>query len=141
MISIITALRDWLIGCPLLRDGCLSVECLGEKPMEYTIEADQPSNPVLKKYAGGDSLRQYPFVFASREKYGADTLQNISNSGFYEEFSAWVERQSEEGNLPLLDAGRTPQRIEVLSVGCPYSVTEKTARYQIQLNFIYYQEV
>lgn len=136
-MTVIESLRTWFTSCPLLKDGLLNVEYLGAEGIEYTIDADQPTNPVLKAYTDGGSLRQFPFVFASRESYGADTLQNIANSGFYEELAAWVEEQSDEGNLPELDEGRTPQYIEVLSNGYPLDTGDSTARYQITMNFVY----
>ena len=37
--SIIDALEKYFIGCELLKDGALRVDYLGEKPVEYTIEA------------------------------------------------------------------------------------------------------
>lgn len=113
------------------------IDYLGADDIEYTIDADQPVNPILKKYTSGSSLRQFPFIFASRESYGADTLQNIANSGFYEKLAAWVEKQSEEENLPELDEYRTPQYIEVLSSGYPFDTGDSTARYQITMNFVY----
>lgn len=139
-MSIIEALRTWFAGCPLLKDGLLNVEYLGAEGVEYTIDADQPTEPVLKNYTSGSSLRQFPFVFASREAYGADTLQNIANSGFYEELAAWVERQSNAGNLPELGEYRTPQYIDVLSNGYPFDTGDSTARYQIAMNFVYTQD-
>jgi hypothetical protein len=139
MTSIIESLRTWFAACPLLKDGLLNVEFLGADAIEYTISADQPSNPILRRYTDGSSVRQFPFVFASRESYGADTLQNIANSGFYEELSLWVEQQSEAGNLPDLGDGRTAQSIDVLSNGFPLDTGDSTARYQITLNLVFIQ--
>lgn len=139
-MTIIESLRTWFAACPLLKDGLLNVDYLGADGIEYTIDADQPVNPILKKYTSGSSVRQFPFIFASRESYGADTLQNIANSGFYEKLAAWVEKQSEEENLPELDEYRTPQYIEVLSGGYPFDTGDSTARYQITMNFVYKQD-
>nr|DAV98853.1 MAG TPA: Minor capsid protein from bacteriophage [Caudoviricetes sp.] len=139
-MTIIESLRTWFAACPLLKDGLLNVDYLGADGIEYTIDADQPVNPILKKYTSGSSVRQFPFIFASRESYGADTLQNIANSGFYEKLAAWVEKQSEEENLPELDEYRTPQYIEVLSGGYPFDTGDSTARYQITMNFVYTQD-
>lgn len=139
-MSIIESLRTWFASCPLLKDGLLNVDYLGADEVEYTIDADQPTSPVLRNYTSGSSLRQFPFVFASRETYGADTLQNIANSGFYEELAAWVEQQSDAGDLPELDEYRIPQYIEVLSNGYPFDTGDNTARYQITMNFVYMQD-
>lgn len=139
MKSIIESLYEWFAACPVLRDGCLNVERLGCEPVQYTIDADQPSEPIVKRYVDGDTIRQFPFNFASCEEYGFDTAQSISNSRFFEKLSDWVERQVAEKNLPELDGERTALDVRVTSVGCPFSVTENTARYQIGMNLIYLQ--
>ena len=66
--SIIDALEKYFIGCELLKDGALRVDYLGEKPVEYTIEV-LPCDPVVKRYLGGSTVRQYLFAFGSREFY------------------------------------------------------------------------
>ena len=140
-MCIIDALRTWFASYPLLKDGLLNVERLGAEPVDYTIDSDQPESIVLRQYTDGGSLRQFPFVFASMESYGVDTMKNIENSGFYEALADWVEQQSDAGNLPVLDDQRKiPEYIEVLSGGYPFDVGDSTARYQIAMNFVYYQK-
>ncbi len=139
-MSIIESIREFISGCPLLKNGVLlNVDRLGDTEIEYTIDGEI-TNPILRQYVDGSSLRQFNFIFASREKYGADTLQNIANSGFYEDFADWIETQSNAGNLPELGEYRVPQYIEVQSGGYVFDAADSTARYQIQLNFVYYQD-
>lgn len=139
-MAVIESIRDFIAGCPLLKNGVLlNVDRLGATEIEYTVDGEITS-PILRQYTDGSSLRQFEFVFASREKYGADTLQNIANSGFYEDFADWIETQSNAGNLPELGKYRVPQYIEVLSGGYVFDSDDSTARYQIQLKFVYYQD-
>ena len=139
-MTIIESIREYISGCPLLKNGVLlNVDRLGDTEIEYTVDGEI-TNPILRRYTDGSSLRQFNFVFASREKYGADTLQNIANSGFYEDFADWIETQSNAGNLPELDEYRVPQYIEVQSDSYIFDTDDSTARYQIQLNFVYYQD-
>lgn len=139
-MSIIESVRDFISGCPLLKNGVLlNVDRLGDSEIEYTIDGEM-SEPILRRYTDGSSLRQFNFTFASREAYGADTLQNIANSGFYEDFADWIETQSNAGNLPKLSKYRIPQYIEVLSGGYVFDTGDSTARYQIQLKFVYFQD-
>ena len=139
-MHIIESIRNFIAKCPLLKDGCLlNVDRLGDTEIEYTVDGEMTS-PILKKYVDGSSLRQFNFIFASREQYGSDTLQNSANSGFYEDFADWIETQSDSGNLPELDEFRIPQYIEVLSGGYVFDTNDSTARYQIQLKFVYYQD-
>lgn len=139
-MTIIESIRNYIAKCPLLKDGrLLNVDRLGDESIEYTIDSEL-TQPIVRKYTDGSSLRRFNFVFASRESYGADTLQNIENSGFYEKFADWIEYQSETGNLPELDDFRKPQYLEVLSGGYVFDTADSTARYQIELSFVYYQD-
>ena len=139
-LTIIESIRNFIAGCPLLKNGILlNVDRLGATEIEYTVDGEI-TNPILRKYTDGSTLRQFDFVFASREKYGADTLQNIANSGFYEDFAEWIEQQSNSRNLPELDQYRIPQYLEIQSGGYVFDTDDSTARYQIQLKFVYYQD-
>ncbi len=138
--TIIDALTKYFIKCELLRDGAMRVDYLGEKPVEYTLET-MPTDPIMKRYANGSTVRQYLFAFGSREYYSQDRLQNIKNSGFYEKLSDWVEAKSKAGELPELPDGMEAEKLQVVSSGYLYDGALKNARYQIQLRLVYFKEV
>lgn len=137
-MTIIEGIRDYMAGCPLLRDGLLNVEYLGQTPTEYVIET-VPTSPVVKQYADGGALKEYLFLFASREYFGTDTLQNIENSGFYEKMAEWIAAQNKTRHFPVLEKGKTAQEMQVVSTGYLFDASEKNARYQIQLRLLYYE--
>lgn len=137
--SIIDALEKYFIGCELLKDGALRVDYLGEKPVEYTIDV-LPCDPVVKRYLGGSTVRQYLFAFGSREFYSQERLQNIQNSAFYERLADWVETRSMSGILPELPDGMEAQQLEVVSSGYLFDGSMTNARYQIQLRLLYFKE-
>lgn len=137
--SIINALEKYFIGCELLKDGALRVDYLGEKPVEYTVEV-LPCDPVVKRYLGGSTVRQYLFAFGSREFYSQERLQNIQNSAFYERLADWVETKSMSGVLPELPDGMEAQQLEVVSSGYLFDGSMTNARYQIQLRLLYFKE-
>lgn len=137
--SIIDALEKYFIGCELLKDGALRVDYLGENPVEYTIEV-LPCDPVVKRYLGGNTVRQYLFAFGSREFYSQERLQNIQNSAFYERLADWVETKSMSGVLPELPDGMEAQQLEVVSSGYLFDGSMTNARYQIQLRLLYFKE-
>lgn len=137
--SIIDALEKYFIGCELLKDGALRVDYLGEKPVEYTIEV-LPCDPVVKRYLGGSTVRQYLFAFGSREFYSQERLQNIQNSAFYELLADWVETRSMSGILPELPDEMEAQQLEVVSSGYMFDGSMTNARYQIQLRLLYFKE-
>lgn len=137
--SIINALERYFIPCELLKDGCLRVDYLGERAVEYAIEV-LPCDPIIKKYVSGESVRQYLFAFGSREYYSQERLQNIQNSAFYEKLADWVERKNNAGDLPELPEGMSAKSLEVLSTGHLFDGSMENARYQIQLRLTYYKE-
>lgn len=140
---IIKSLRDYIRTCPHLDTFNnairVNVNYLEPDADTYSIE-EVPIEPILKKYVNGDSIRQYAFIFTSREPYGIDVLQNIDNSGFYEKFADWIENKNDNEILPLLDNGLEPLEIKVTSTGYAFAVTEDTAQFQIQLRLKYFKK-
>ena len=106
----------------------------------YSIE-EMPIEPILKQYINGDSIRQYAFIFTSREPYGSDVLQNIDNSGFYEKFADEIETKNDNEVFPILDSKLEVREIKVTSTGYAFAVSEDTAQYQIQLRLKYYKKL
>lgn len=105
----------------------------------YSIE-EVPIEPIVKRYVNGDSIRQYAFIFTSREPYGADVLTNIDNSGFYEKLADEIEKNNNNDIFPLLDNGLEALEIKVTSTGYAFAVTEDTAQYQISLKLKYFKK-
>lgn len=137
---IIDSVRDFIKTCPFLKNGKINANYLGEKAVRYTID-NVPTSPIIRKYVDGGSQRQFLFVFASREFYGPEELENFNVSGFYEQFANWIEEQNDAGNLPVLGAGLKAQGIEALTGGYLYDTNTGDARYQIQCRLIYYKGV
>ena len=137
-MSIIKGIRDYICTCPYLKDGKLNVDYLGAEPTEYVVES-VPSSGVIKRYADGGVLRQYLFIFGSREYYSGKVLEQLERSGFYEDFAGWIESQEKKGIYPVLPDGLVAQKIEVTSTGYMLDATEKNARYQIQCRLVYYE--
>lgn len=109
------------------------------EPIEYVLETGM-TNPILTTYLDGSSLRQYQFTFGSREYYSLDRAQNIDNSTFYEQFCDWVEAQNKAGIFPELPEGCEPQQLNVITPGYLFDASMESARYQVQLQLIYFKE-
>lgn len=140
-MTIIEGLRAYFAACPLLDEsGKIGVDFLGAEAVEYVIES-VPCEPVLARYCDGATKRQFLFVFASREAYGADALNNMANCGFYEAFADWLEQQDKKGSYPSLPDGKTPIAIKPLTGGYLFDAGPDAGRYQIQCQLIYIQEV
>ena len=135
MSAIIDSVRTYLMQFEGLQNGLFCVDYLGAEPTEYCVEA-VPCDPVYQRYTDGSCLRQFLFIFASREFFSADVVQNTANAAFYEAFMDWIHESNEEGVLPDLD-GHEPVSIEVLTSGYVFDAEADAARYQIQLRLIY----
>lgn len=137
---LIESIRDYISAFPDLSENCcLLIDYLGDKPVEYTVEA-VPCNPVYKEYVDGEKVKQFLFVFASREYFEANVNTCIENLHFYENFEEWIEQNNDNGVFPDLGSNRTPVSLEVLTRGYVLSADEETARYQIQLRLVYEEE-
>ena len=138
-MRIIESIRNYLLTCPLLNDSRVNIDWLGAETAEYSIDGS-PVNPIVKRYADGGTVRQFNFVFSSVEAYGQDVLNNIENSGFYEDFAEWLEKQNKAQSLPKMDNGRKAISIEALNTGYLFENTADRARYQIQCRLLYYMD-
>lgn len=90
MTTTMQALRDYFLTCPLMDGSRINIDYLPERGVEYSIDTT-PATEVIKRYVNGDTQRQYLFVIRSVNDYGPDVLQNLANSGFYEQLSEWLD--------------------------------------------------
>lgn len=139
-MTIIESIRSFISKCPYLSEfsNGINVDYLDNEFTSYSIE-EVPSNPVIKTYINGSSVRQYLFIFTSRESYGQDVMQNLENSGFYEHFADWLDEQSMLGNLPILSDNKEARKIEAITSGYAFATDIDKARYQIQCRLVYYK--
>lgn len=138
--KMIEAVRDFILTCPLLKDGHVRVDYTGAE-IGYSIDP-LPVNPVIKTYVDGGSKRQYAFAFNTKERFTGDEREAIENSGFLTDFTEWIEAQNKEGNFPELnDSKKNISDIEVTNSGFLFGMEPDYASYQIQCRFLYTQEV
>ena len=130
----IEKIRQYLIENKIVDENCrVNVDFLGEEPTEFSI-VPIAVDPILKKYIDGSSLRQYQFQLISCNYYGADVMQNIANSTFYENLYNLIEGNNDAGILPKI---KGIESIECLNNGAILDVTTNTARYSIQMKITY----
>ena len=137
--KIIESVREYIqnLSCLSTFNNAINVNYLSDDDNSFSLE-EVPCNPIIKKYVDGSSLRQYQFIFTSKEPYSEEILQNIDNSSFYEDFANEIEEKNNKGDLPLLD-NLEARSIEVTSSPYCVRVTEDKAIYQINLNLIYFK--
>ena len=138
--TMIQSLRDYFRNCPYMTDNKITVDFLPETEVEVTVSAT-PVVEISKRYADGSSVRGYPFFIRSKQEYEEDILQQLADGGFFESLSDWLDEQSKKGALPLLPAGKTPQKLEALQTG--YRFTQESAttgQFEVQCRLYYFQE-
>lgn len=139
-MTIIDGVRAWLKTYSGLAGGRLNVDFLPEDAKTYSVDS-VPTREIVKKYLDGSSVRQFLFCISSREFYGDNITQNVDNHVFYEDLSAWLEEQCRLRAFPEIGEGRSVRSIEISSTAYPFVVDDHgTARYQLQLNLIYFQK-
>ncbi len=106
---------------------------MGENPTEFAI-VPIPVDPILERHVDGSSLRQYQFQLISCNDYGADVLQNMANSKFYEDLYDLIEKNNKKEIWPDIEG---IESIECLNNGAISDATTNTARYSIQMKIIY----
>lgn len=143
-MGVINSLHTWLLTCPLFAEKRLDVDCLQSESDSYSLDA-VPCERIVKRYLDGGTVRRQLFTVSSRADFGPDLTTQQENLQFFENLETWIETKIEVGLLPDLGAGRHARSLSVLSSGYPVDADEGqgggTARYQIQLELIYLQEV
>lgn len=130
----IEKIREYLIENKIVDENCrVNVDFLGENPTEFAI-VPISVNPIVKKYIDGSSLRQYQFQLISCNDYGADVMQNMANSKFYEDLYELIESNNDNGILPDIEG---IESIECLNNGAILNVSTNSARYSIQMKITY----
>ena len=133
----IDKLRNYFFELGIIDENSnINVDFLSNEPIQYVIEPI-PVEPIIKPYKDGGSLRQFVFQFGSREYFGADVVQNMANTEFYEKFSALIEDNNRKGVLPEIDG---IQSIECLSNGTINEDNTNNAKYVIQMRITYYRD-
>ena len=132
----ISKIRQYFFDLGIIDENSnINVDFLSNKPIEYVIEPI-PMEPILRQYADGSSLRQFVFQFGSREYFGADVIQNMKNTEFYEDFSELIEDNNRKGVLPKING---IQSIECLNNGTINEDNTDNAKYVIQMRITYYK--
>jgi len=140
MTHIIDAVKTYIKTYGSLdSNAAVLVDFLGNTPTQYAINP-LPGAKVIESYITGASLREFPFSFQSMEST-ADELERLSNNGFFEAFSDWLESQTLAETFPTLNANQHPILIEATSWGYLFQQGESdTGIYSIQCRLQYEQD-
>lgn len=133
-------LRQWLRTCPYLsKDKKAGIDYLSDTPTEYSIFSS-PSTLQYRENILGEKIladtQTLNFIFASKEVYGADALQNAQNLRFHEQVAGWINEKNARGEFPDWNDGKVTAVVPTLTP-YPVRIGPDTAQYQIQLQVTY----
>ena len=80
------------------------------------------------------SIHKDVFSFRSRKAYSQDTLNNLKNIGFFEEFESIIKSNNKKGILPEING---IESIECLNCGTLINVDGTQATFDIQIQITY----
>ena len=133
-MSDIKAVQDFLLSYQSLEDDRpVWVEMLGEEPLSYSVFL-VPGKQVEEDIIGNKTV-SYPFGFGAVEVIADNSA--LLAAEFYEAFADWLDEQTESGNLPTLDTGKTAISIEALDTATIIERAEKTGVFQILCKLVY----
>lgn len=113
--------------------SAIGVDYLGSEPISYNIESGI-SDPWIREYVDGGGVKQYNFLFTSREWFGSNSDINTENLEFYHYIEDLINENNRNGIVPNV-AGAV--KVEVLTSGYLMSSEADNAKYQIQLRLVY----
>jgi hypothetical protein len=143
-MTVIDALHTSFKTCPAFAGKRLDIDCLQSKPDYYSLDSI-PGERIVKRYLDGGTVRRQLCTISSRADFGPDLAQQRENLEVFETLEGWLDAQETLGRLPDLGPKRRARSLRVTSTAYPMEAEEAqgggTARYQIQMELIYLQEV
>ena len=133
----ISKLRDYLFGIintlTTNRKYQINADMLSNKIDDFSLDKI-PTDPEIEKWIIGISKKRDIYSFRSRKPYSQDTITNLTNIGFFEEFENIIKTNNDEGNLPDIDG---IESIECLNCGTLNLTNGTSAIFDIQIQVTY----
>ena len=129
LVNIITTLtknQKFRINANMLEQNDSDVE-------SYSLDKI-PTDTNVEKWIIGIYKKRDVFSFRSRKYYSQDTINNLKNIGFFEEFENKIKSNNDEGILPDIE---NIESIECLNCGTLNSVDGTMATFDIQIQITY----
>ena len=135
----INTIKAFINTCPTLSEIDVNINYLGEQSASATVE-NVSTEPIIKNYIDGATLRQFLFTIAMRENYGQDAEANSAAATKLDQISDWICEQDKIGILPVLEGNKSSVSLEVVKTGWVEEKESDTAKYQLQCRLVYYQD-
>ena len=132
----IAKLRTYLFGVidNLTHDNKyqINADMLGEVG-DYSLDKIPTENEV-EEWITGLEIHRDVYSFRSRKLYSQDTINNLSNIGFFERFESVIKYNNDNNLLPDI---RGIESIECLNCGTLNSTDGTEATFDIQIQITY----
>ena len=133
----ISKLREYLFGVINTltenRNYQINADMLSNDIDNYSLDKI-PTASVVERWIMGVEIHRDVYSFRSRMSYSQDTIDNLSNIGFFEQFENAIKTNNEEGILPDID---NIESIECLNCGTLNNTDGVTAEFNIQIQITY----
>jgi hypothetical protein len=115
----------------------INVDMLSNDINNYSLDKIPTSSSVEKWIILGIEIHKEVYSFKSRMGYSQDTINNLKNIGFFEEFERLINSNNKKGVLPEIE---NIESIECLNCGTMVSADTNTAEFDIQIQITYREE-
>ena len=135
----ISELRDYLFNVINTltedRNYQISANFLGEVG-DFSLDKI-PTASTVQKWVIGKEIHRDVYSFRSRKFYSQDTITNLNNIGFFEDFEYAIKDNNKKGVLPNIE---NIESIECLNCGTVNSIDGSEATFDIQIQITYREE-
>jgi len=111
----------------------LNANMLSNNVNTYSLDKI-PTASTVEKWIFGVEIHKDAFTFRGRFDYTADTINNLENIGFFENFEQIINQKNKNKDLPDIEG---IESIECLNAGTLNSATANTAEFDIQIQIKY----
>ena len=115
------------------RNYQINADMLSNKINDYSLDKI-PTDSEVETWITGNTIKQDTFSFRSRKAYSQDTINNLNNIGFFEQFEEKIKFNNEAGVLPDING---IESIECLNCGTMIVNETNTAVFNIQIRITY----
>lgn len=134
----ISKLRDYLFNIintlTTNRKYQINADMLSNKIDDYSLDKIPTQSQASPPWIIGVQVKKDVYSFRTRKAYSQDTINNLRNIGFFEEFENIIETNNDEGILPQIE---NIESIECLNCGTLNVVDETSAIFDIQIQITY----
>ena len=96
-----------------------------------------PTNTEIEDWIIGVQNKRDVYSFRSRKDYSQDTINNLINIGFFEEFEKEIKSNNDKGILPDI---KNIQSIKCLNCGTLVKANGTEATFDIQIEITYIED-